>query len=395
MPNRVPVWLMGLSNSTFGMYGGFITFSLPQLLAERHVPEARIAAITAAVVSPGCYGFVLSPMLDVRFSRRWYATFFAALAALLLTISIFSLSNLAVLEAAMLAGFWAVGLSSSALGGWLSSVCGQEEENNLSAWFNVANIGVGGLMIFIVELVIHHLPLRAAGIVLGALIFLPAVIFLWIPAPGPDRRLASESFREFFGEIWQLLRKRAVLIAIVLFAAPASTFALTNILGGLGDDFHCSSQVVSLVGSVGMTAAGIAGSLLFPLLARRMALRPLYLAIGFLGCLFTLGLMLLPRNAASFALANVGENLFQAVAFTGMFAIIFETIGQKNPLAATTFSVLNASALLPLVYMQVVDGRAYSRLGVNGSYLADGCCGLAACLALAGMLRLFTRTSAT
>jgi PAT family beta-lactamase induction signal transducer AmpG len=372
------------------MYGGFITFSLPQLLAEQHVPEARIAAITAAVVSPGCYGFILSPMLDVRFSRRWYATFFAALSALLLAISILSLSNLPVLEAAMLAGFWAVGLSSNALGGWLSSVCGKEEENNLSAWFNVANIGVGGLMIFIVQVVIHSMPLRAAAFILGALIFLPALIFLWIPAPGSDRRLAGESFREFFAEIWQLLRRRAVLIAIVLFAAPASTFALTNILGGLGDDFHCSSRLVSLVGGVGMTAAGVAGSLLFPLLARRMALRPLYLAIGFVGCLFTLGLMLLPRNPASFAIANVGENLFQAVAFTGMFAIIFETIGQNNPLAATTFSVLNASALLPLVYMQVVDGRAYSHHGVNGGYLVDGCCGLAACLLLAGMLRVFT-----
>jgi PAT family beta-lactamase induction signal transducer AmpG len=370
------------------MYGGFLTFSLPQLLAERHVPEARIAAITAAVISPGCYGFVLSPMLDVRFSRRWYATFFAALAALLLSVSILSLGNLPLVEAALLAGFWAVGLSSNALGGWLSSVCGREEENKLSAWFNVANIGVGGLMIFIVQMVMHHAPLRAAALVLGALIFLPTVIFLRIPAPGPDRRLARESFREFFGEIWLLLRRRAVLISLVMFAAPASTFALTNILGGLGDDFHCSPRMVSLVGSVGMTAAGVAGSLLFPLLAKRMALRPLYLGIGGVGCLFTLGLMLVPRNAASFALANVGENLFQALAFTGMFAMIFETIGQNNPLAATTFSVLNSSAMLPLIYMQVVDGRAYSGMGVNGSYLVDGGCGLVACLVLGGMLRL-------
>ena len=392
---RVPVWLMGLSNSTYGMYGGFITFSLPQLLAEQHVPEARIAAITAAVLTPGCYGFVLSPMLDVRFSRRWYATILAALAALLLTVSIFSLGNVPVLEAAMLAGFWAVGLSSNALGGWLSSVCRKEEENQLSAWFNVANIGMGGLMVVVGSEVIHHLPLRAAAVVLGLLILMPAGIFLWIPAPGPDRRLAGESFREFFGEIWQLLRRREVLLAIVLFAAPASTFALTNILGGLGNDFHCSSRLIGLLGGAGMASAGLVGSLVFPLFAKRMALRPLYLAIGFVGCLFTLSLMLTARTPGMFALAFLGENVFQSLAFTGVYAIIFETIGQDNPLAATTFSVLNAAALVPLVYMQVVDGRGYTRGGMNGAYLVDALCGLAACVVLAGMLsRLGAKASA-
>ncbi len=65
-----PLWLMGLTNSIFGMYSGIIAISLPQLLSSRHVPQATIAAMCAVIVSPGSWGFLASPVLDVRFSRR-------------------------------------------------------------------------------------------------------------------------------------------------------------------------------------------------------------------------------------------------------------------------------------------------------------------------------------
>jgi PAT family beta-lactamase induction signal transducer AmpG len=74
MPTRsvAPVWLMGLTNAGFGMYGGIIVISVPQLLNARHVPETTIAAMTAVMLSPGFWTFLVSPVLDVRFSRRWY-----------------------------------------------------------------------------------------------------------------------------------------------------------------------------------------------------------------------------------------------------------------------------------------------------------------------------------
>ena len=70
--HRVPVWLVGLTNLSYGLYGGVVAFAVPQLLADRHVPEATIAGLTAVAVSPGFWSFFLSPILDVRFSRRWY-----------------------------------------------------------------------------------------------------------------------------------------------------------------------------------------------------------------------------------------------------------------------------------------------------------------------------------
>ncbi len=210
-------------------------------------------------------------------------------------------------------------------------------------------------------------------------------------APGPDRRLARESFSQFLGEVLSVLKRREVLIAIVLFIAPAATFSLTNLLGGLGSDFHASSRFVGLVGGAGVLMGGIAGCLIFPLIDRLLPLRYLYLAIGVVGSLFTLGLILLPHTPGTFALALIGENVFQAVAITASTAIAFETIGPSNPLASTNYCLMLSAFNIANTYMLVVDGWGYSRHGVAGGYAADATLSLTASLLLAAILIWLSR----
>ena len=380
-----PIWLMGLSNASFGLYGGIAFFAIPQVLATHHVSEARIAAITAMALSPNFWAVVFGPMLDVRFSRRWYATFFAALESVLVFIAVINLSHLAVLEVALVAGSAAAILSTTALGGWLSTVCRKEDENQLSAWYNLANICASGFTMIVAGELVRHLPLWLAAGLLAAIVFLPATIFLVIPAPGPDRRLAGESFAQFSREIFLLLRRREVLITLLLFVTPCGSFALTNLLGAVGNDFSASPRMVSLAGGAGAIVPGILGCLLFPFLSKRMPLRFLYLANGTLGGLFTLSLVVLPHAPWTFALALLGEFLFQAISYTGTVALSFEAIGQNNPLAATTFTFLIAATNVPVAYMLYVDGRAYSFGGVRGSFAADAIISIVVCV-LIGLL---------
>ncbi len=182
-----------------------------------------------------------------------------------------------------------------------------------------------------------------------------------------------------------MLRRREVLITLLLFLTPCGSFALTNMLGGLGNDFSASPRIVSLAGGVGAIVPGMLGCLLFPLLAKRMPLRLLYLANGTLGGLFTLSLLVLPHAPWSFALALLGQFLFQAISYTGTVALSFEAIGENNPLAATTFTFLIAATNVPVAYMLYLDGRAYSHGGVRGSFAADALISIVVC-ALIGWL---------
>jgi PAT family beta-lactamase induction signal transducer AmpG len=376
---------MGLSNSSIGLYTGVVFFAIPQMLAARHVPEGRIAGISAAAMFPYFWSVVFGPMLDVRFSRRWYATLLAALEAVLVVVALLNLDHLAILETAVVLGSAASMLSGSALGGWLSTVCPREDENRLSAWYNIANISSTGVTSVIAGELVRHLPMGMAASLLGGLVFLPAVIFLFMPAPGPDRRLAGESFAQFSREVFALLRRREVLIALLLFVSPCGSFALTNMLGGLGNDFSASPRIVSLAGGAGAIVPGVLGSLLLPLLAKRAPLRLLYLANGVAGGLFTLSLIALPHTSWSFVLALIGEFLFQAVSYATATAITLEVIGQNNPLAATTFIFLIAATNVPITYMLLVDGRGYSLGGIAGGFAADAVASIAMCL-LIGLL---------
>ncbi len=390
-----PVWLMGLTNATFGFVGGFSVITLPEMLAAQGVPGGRIAAVIAAVLSPGFFVFLFSPLLDVRFSRRTYALVFSVLAAGAVAFSVAHRTNPTLIEGVMLAGYIAASLVQGAVGGWMGSLVPKENDSRLGAWFAVSNTGAGGLMALFAGETVHRWPPVAAGLLIGAVVLLPSLLYVFIPAPPPDRRLASESFGRFFGEIVALVRRREVVIALVLFLLPSASFALTNVLAGIGKDFSASERMVSLLGGVGSAAAGVVGSLLLPPLARKLALRPLYLAIGIAGGVFTLSLLLMPHTPTTFAIAMTGENAFQALAFAAGNAITFETIGQENPLAATQFTLLTAAVNLPIIYMGVLDGKGYDWRGVVGSFVVDAGLSIGVCVLLGwGLVVLRRRESA-
>jgi PAT family beta-lactamase induction signal transducer AmpG len=373
---------MGMTNAPFGMFGGLLVISIPELLNARHVPESTISAVTAVAISPGLWSIVASPMLDVRFSRRWYSVVTAAVAAVLLSLALLNLDNIGVAEALLLTGFFAANLYQSALGGWLSSIIAPEERSTLSVWLSVANISGGGAMAVIAGALAERFSPLATAVCLGAVLLLPIGLFPWITAPGPDRQLARDSFKQFFAEVIGVLKRRQVLLTLAMFVTPAASFALVNLLAGVGSNFHASLGFVGAVGGTGVLVAGIAGCLMFRLIDRLLPLRYLYLSIGIVGALFTLALMLLPRTPLAFAVALIGENIFQSAAITTAIAISFDTIGERNPLAATTFCLMVSVLNIPNTYMVVVDGWGYAWRGVDGSLIVDACASLAACLLL-------------
>ena len=387
-----PVWLMGLSNATLGFANGITFFVMPQLMAAAHVPEWKIAAITAVATSPNFWVVLFGPILDVRFSRRWYATVLAAVSAFGATIAILGLRNLVVVEVAMVLCNAGSSLSSFALGGWLSHVTPEEKKNPLSKWMNIALVSGVGLIVVTGGELIRRLPVITAALLMGTIVFLPATIFLFMPAPGPDRRLAGESFMQFNREVLSLLRRREVVIVLLLFLSPCATFALPNLLGGLGADFHASARAVSLAGGVGAFIPGLLGCTVFPPIARRLRLRSFYLANAVAGCLFTMSLVILPHTPLVFALAIFGEFLFQAVSFSIQVGIMFEAIGPNNPLAATTFSFLAASTNVPVTYITLIDGRAYSFAGITGTLFTDAAIGILTCMVAAILLAKFGAT---
>ena len=121
-----------------------------------------------------------------------------------------------------------------------------------------------------------------------------------------------------------------------------------------------------------------------------MPLRPFYLAVGVAGAVCTLSLIPLPRVPASFAIVLIAENFFQCLAITACTAITFETIGQNNPLASTTFCFLGSAYGVPISYMLYVDAFGFARKGISGALGIDAVTGIVASVLL-GLDAVFAR----
>ncbi|MGB6194340.1 MAG: MFS transporter [Terracidiphilus sp.] len=297
-----PVWMMGLTNVTFGMVASFAVTTVPQILAAQGVPGGHIAAITAAIISPSCWVFLFSPILDVRFRRRTYALVLGLLAASATAFIAFDHHNLLMVEIAAFTAVVAVTLYQGAVGGWMGSLIEREQDGLLSSWFVAGSIAAGGMMAMAGEPILLYWPPVLASAFMFLVVASPMALFFFVPVPLPDKLLAAESFGRFWREVFSLFKRREVLIAVALFVLPSGSFSLTNVLAGIGGDYHASANMVSLLLGVGYIIAGGAGITLVPLLAKRFPLRPAYLGIGIIGALFTLGFPLLPRTPSNLRL---------------------------------------------------------------------------------------------
>lgn len=382
-----PTWLLGLCNLPFGLFGAGLFVAVPQLLTASGLSAAVSTSITAIAIIPGFCAFLVSPVLDVYASRRFYAALFCVVQAICLFLSLFLIDRLVALTIVLFIGFAASVLFNSALGGWLGSITPKEEESRLGAWFAIANFAGFGTTAMVALPLLRSLPYAIGATLLALLVLAPLAIYPFLPGPPPDRQLAKESFGRFASDVLHLFRQPGALRTLPLFLAPCATFALVNIVGALGRDFAASEATVSLAGGLCTIIAAIIGSLLAPVLARRLPLLPLYLLIGIIGSGFTLTLVLLPKLPAFYVIAVLGENIFASAANATATAIIFGAVGKHNPLAATQFSILSAALFLPQTYMQAIDGVAYGQHGLTGMLVADAVLSIASCCLFALLWR--------
>jgi PAT family beta-lactamase induction signal transducer AmpG len=306
---------------------------------------------------------------------------------------VLSLANLSLLALSLFLAMFAANLNAAALGGWFGSVLPKEQDAPLGAWFAVASFGGFGLTSMLGIGLIHHQPLWLAATVLAAMNLIPLAIILSVDCPADERSRLTESFGRFGSELAELARRRDVRRLALLLALPCTSFALTNTLGGLGGDYHASAKLIAAIGGIGVTAAGIFGSLTVPVLGRRAGLVAVYLGIGIIGGLSTLLLTVLPHTPVVYTIGFVAQNVWQSAGLAAGTALILSSIGKTNPLASTQFAILNAALATPLAYMQWIDGHAYGARGLTGLYLTDGGLDVASCLLMIGLFLLWSKQS--
>ncbi len=371
MRRQLPPWAMGLAVAPLGFYYGFVSTALPILLAARGVAVGKIAWISAAGFSPTFWAFLLCPILDVRFSKRTYAFFFAAVAAVCLGISTLLTGNLAAFTAVVTVGCAATVIFGNTHGGWMPDVIEDKHYSAVGGTSNIANLGAAGLFATLVVVLVRTLPGPVAAGLLGLTVMAPTVLLFFIPLPKKPTRSAREMFGSFFGDLYRVCRRRECILGLACFLSPTACFALTNLFSGLGADFHASESWVTALNGAGVAAVCSAGCLVGIWICRRYARRTVYIVTGFGGAAAALGMIWTPHTMVYFAAGVLAYNFFTGINYTAFTALCYEIVGPENPLASTQMALLAASANLPISYMTAVDGHFHTTHGLAGMLGVD------------------------
>jgi len=367
-------WIVGLALFPFGLVAGFTITALPFLLTHLGVRLDKVAAISATVMSPTFWGFLLQPMMDTGLTRRAYAWIMATTAAVCVSAALFVLSpsHLGPVTVLLLMGELAIVLYSGALGGWTAQFTPDHLRGSVSGWTNVANLGGGALGSLAVMSLVPHIALHWLGLGLGVCIILGAAPIILFPEPSKSSFRFRQIFTDAMKVTWRACKTKEVLTGFCLFLVPASAEAAINLFSGMGNDFHTSATTVVWVTGGGCAITASIGALLGGYAANRFARGYLYLGAGLTTSIVSLVMALTPHTPLAFILGALTYNGIAGVAYAAFNALGFQLVGQESPVASTQLGLFAAATNFAIVYMTWADGLGYKHFGVRGLLLTDG-----------------------
>ena len=371
MTRRLPAWAMGLALAPLGFYYGFVSTALPVLLRGRGVSVGDVAWVSSVGFSPTFWAFLLCPILDVRFSKRAYAIFFAGVAAVCLGLATLLTGNLVAFTAVVTVGCAATVLFGNAHQGWMPDAVEDKHYSAVGGVSNVANLGAAGLFAWLVVRLVRTLPPINAAALLALIVMLPTVLLFFIPLPARSMRGVRETFANFFADLYRVCKRRECILGLICFLSPTACFALTNVFSALGADFHASESWVTAINGPYVAVACSLGCLLGIWVCGRIERRTVYIVTGFGGAAAALGMIRAPHTLLFFALGVLVYNFFTGINYTAFSALCYEIVGSGNALASTQMALLTASANLPISYMTAVDGHFHTTHGLTGMLAVD------------------------
>jgi PAT family beta-lactamase induction signal transducer AmpG len=384
-----PPWLAGMGTLTFGLVAGFVITALPFLLSRAGISVDRIAGVSAVASSPTFWAFLLTPIVDVGFTRRTYALALTAASATSLTAALwfFSPDRLGLFTALVLIAEMCIVIQGSATSGWVSEFAIEADRGKIGGWTNAANLGGGAFGAMLLMSAAETLSTHSLAMLTAATVVASASFLLWLPKPVDPVFRLREVFGGTFRSILKTSRQPQVITGFLLFLAPASCLAAINLFAGLGNDFHAAAQRVVWVTGAGVAIASATGAILGGYIADRIERGMLYLGGGMLAALVSLWMAFTPHTQAAFTVGVLTYNFIAGICYAAFSALGYQLTGNRNPSAATQMALFAAASNAAIVYMTWLDGQGYRFFGVRGLFVVDGLASLGAAIPLIFVVR--------
>jgi PAT family beta-lactamase induction signal transducer AmpG len=340
-----------------------------------------VSEIVGLILTASYVSFLVTPLVDCGLPRRVWAGLLAMAAAICLGFSV-PLLNAAghnaghgtgsvTLMLVLFFGYLCNQVYTSAIGGMVPNLVAPKQHGSVSAWMNISYLALTGAGGALSVWEIRHLPLPLATLLVPVPILLGAIPLLFLPKEARRPRPVGEAMRQLFHDLSATAKKPSYLFALLVFVVPSATFALQNLFGGMGADFHAGPELTNLSVGLLFTIACAIGAAIGGPLSSRVDRRLLFIAPAMLAALGNLVMIFGPHTPWMFAAGLFFYNLMAGINYTATSALVFQIVGRDNPLSATQYSVCIAACNLAIAGSVFMDGRGSGHGGANGALAVD------------------------
>jgi len=363
----------------FGVVSGYIGVTLAYQLTRAGVTVGQVAALVALTVLPNTWKFFWAPVVDLTLNqKKWYI-----LAGLLSALGIGAMGffpatkpGLAALSAVGFLASLATTFLGMAVESLMTYSTPDELKGRAGGWFQAGNLGGygigGGLGLFLAERLPS--PWMASCVVGGLCLLCCGALF---NLPSPVRPPASPgllpSLASLFKDLWEVIRQRLGLLALILCFLPVGSGAAP--FSAIAGEWRASAYTVALVTGVLGGIVSATGCLAGGWICDRMNRQTAYVWFGILQAAGAVAMALLPRTETMYVLWASVYAFTAGLTYAAFTAFVLEAIGKGA--AATKYNALASLSNLPIYYMTRIDGWAHDRWGSAVMFFTESALGVA------------------
>lgn len=391
-------------NLPYGASSGFVSVTLAYMLGRDGVSTEKISAIVALSLFPLTWQFLWAPIVDTTLGRKTWYLIGVTLAAVGVAASGIVQSHregLALLSAFVLLTSVGATLLAMSIQSLISHHTPDHRKGRASGWYQAGNLGGtglgGGAALWIAE---HMAPPWIAAVGLAGSFLLCALALVGIPktaapsSPTPGGATLARLMREqtsrlalVLKALWSLARSRYGYLGLLIVFLPIGTGAASNLWAAVAEGWRASADTVALVNGVLGGVASLIGCLVGGYFCDRWDRKNAYLFFGAAQALCAVGMGLAPQTESMFIVFTLAYAFLNGMAYASYSAIALEAVGLHA--AATQYNAYASLANIPVLYMGLVDGWAYTRFGPSGMLYVE------ALIALAAIVVFFAASTVT
>ena len=243
----------------------------------------------------------------------------------------------------------------------------EEMKGRLSGYYNAGNLGGsafgGGLGLWIAENTTHlWLPVAVLAIICILCCF--GLIFVKeYPSTIKDTHV-GRTMLNLLKDIWNTLKVRAGILAMILCFLPLGTGAAQNLWAAVAGGWSASAHTVELVTGIASGFITIGGCLIGGWICERTKKQMAYVVFGLMGAICAFGMAYSPHTQFMYIIWTSLYAFILGLSYSAFSAFVFEVIGKGA--AGTKYTIFASLANAPIALMTFLDGWAYTHYGKIG-----------------------------